>query len=310
MKLTSFLKRHVFTAALISAAMWGVCAHAQAPQVAITFDDLPAHGPLPPHEPRPAVEKSIIATLHAEKMPPIYGFVNGFRLVDYPYQIEILRSWRNAGEPLGNHTWSHPELDKLPAAAYEENIAQDEPILKRVDPGGDWHWFRYPFLEEGNTVAKRDHVRNWLQAHGYRIAEVSLDFQDYQWNDTYARCSDKHNEAAIAHLHDTYLAAASQAVVAFRQLSHTLYGHDIRYVLLMHIGAFDARMLPELIAQFRAEGFQFISLPEAMSDPAYSFDPHQPTPGGSTFMEQVAGARHVNVPELPDYSAELDKMCK
>ena len=279
-------------------------------QMAITFDDLPAHGPLAPGQDRPAVVTAILATLKRENLPPTYGFINAFRMEDYPYQVEILRAWIAAGNPLGNHTYDHPELDTTSAAAYERNIARNEPTLKRLDPTGDWHWFRFPYLEEGDTVAKREAVRTWLSEHHYRIAEVSIDFQDWAWDDTYGRCSARHDETAIHHLHDTYLAAAAKSDNAFRTLAHTLYGHDIPYILLMHVGSFDAVMLPELLAQYRAEGFSFVTLPMAAADPAYGFDPELPTKGGSTFLEQVATARHADIPELPDYTAELDKMCR
>src|ERR1700684_1852858 len=73
-----------------------------APQVAFTFDDLPAHGPLPPGMARPAVVRSILRTLKREGMPPVYGFVNGFRVAQFPYQVHILQAWHAAGEPLGN----------------------------------------------------------------------------------------------------------------------------------------------------------------------------------------------------------------
>ena len=280
------------------------------PQVAFTFDDLPAHGPLPPGLARPAVVASILATLKAEKMPPVYGFINGFRVAHYPYQIHILEAWRAAGEPLGNHTWSHPELDKLAAPAYEANIAKNEPLLRQVDPTGDWHWFRYPFLEEGNTVAKREAVRAWLQAHGYRVAEVSMDFQDYLWNEPYARCMAQGNTAAIQRLHDTYLATADQYIGVYRELAHRLYGHDVPYVLLMHVGAFDARMLPELIALFRERGFAFTTLETAMADPIYRADPPVATPGGSTFNEMVASVRHVDVPDAQEPDKLLDRLCR
>jgi peptidoglycan/xylan/chitin deacetylase (PgdA/CDA1 family) len=285
-------------------------ANTNAPQVAFTFDDLPAHGPLPPGMARPAVVKSILATLKNEGMPPVYGFVNGFRVARFPYQIHILQAWHAAGEPLGNHTWSHPELDKLSAAKYEANIARDEAILRKVDPRGDWHWFRYPFLEEGDTVAKREDVRAWLQQHGYRVAEVSMDFQDYQWNDVYARCSVKHDEAAISSLHDSYLAAADDAIRVYRGMAQALYGSDKPYVLLLHAGAFDARMLPELIALFRTRGFSFITLQQAMADPIYSADPQVPSPGGNTFNELIAQSRKVNVDSVPDRSAQLNAMCR
>ena len=279
-------------------------------QVAFTFDDLPAHGPLPPGMARPDVVKSILATLKRENMPPVYGFVNGFRVAQYPYQIHILQAWIAAGNPLGNHTWSHPELDTMSAAAYESNIQRNESLLRRVDPHGGWHWFRYPFLEEGNTIEKREAVRGWLEEHDYRIAEVSMDFQDYLWSDVYARCVVKHDEPAIRSLHDSYLASADESIRVYRELSQKLYGHDVPYVLLMHIGAFDARMLPELLGLFRSRGFVFVTLQQAMSDPSYNFDPKVTEEGGNTFNEFVAAARKIEAPSVTDRSKELDAMCK
>ena len=280
------------------------------PQVAFTFDDLPAHGPLPPGMARPAVVRSILATLKREQLPPVYGFINGFRVAQYPYQIHILQAWRDAGEPLGNHTWSHPELDKLTPQQYERNIAKNEPMLQALEPQGEWHWFRYPFLEEGNTVPKREAVRSWLHEHHYQVAEVSMDFQDYLWNEPYARCAARGDQASIGTLHDSYLTAADQYIHVYRQLSHTLYGHDVPYVLLMHIGAFDARMLPELIALFRSEHFAFTTLEKALADPVYTQDPKVPVPGGSTFNEMVATERKAEIPDMPDRSAMLDHLCR
>jgi peptidoglycan/xylan/chitin deacetylase (PgdA/CDA1 family) len=283
----------------------------QAPlQVAFTFDDLPAHGPLPPGEFRPEPVRTIIKVLKAEQMPPTYGFVNGFRTAEFPYQTELLREWLAAGNPLGNHTWSHPSLDKSSAKKYIHNIAENEPLLEKVDPDGDWHWFRFPFLEEGDTLAKRDAVRDWLFAHHYRIAEVNLDFGDYMWNDAYARCAVKKDDAAIASLHDSYLATADEYITYSRTLSQRLYGRDIPYVLLLHVGAFDAKMLPELIGLFRKRGFTFVSLPQAESDPAYKEDPHVAYPGGGLLMELVAQTKKVNLPDASEPEDQLAKMCR
>lgn len=279
-------------------------------QIAFTFDDLPAHGPLPPGMERPAVVKSILATLQRENMPPTYGFVNGFRVAQYPYQIHILEAWRASGNPLGNHTWSHPEFDKLTLAQYEANITRDEPLLRKVAPDSDWHWFRFPYLEEGITVEKREQLRAWLTQQDYRIAEVSMDFQDYGWNEPYVRCAAKHDSAAINSLHASYLAAADESIRVYRQVAQLLYHRDVPYVLLLHVGAFDARMLPDLIALFRQRGFTFVTLPQAMADPIYSFDPKVSSPDGNTFNEMVAQARNVNIPYMTDRSKELDAMCR
>ena len=90
-----------------------------------------------------------------------------------------------------------------------------------------------------------------------------MSFGDYLWNPAYARCVAKHDEASIKQLHDLYLAAADDAIAPTRALSKEVYGRDIPYVLLMHMGAFDARMLPEHITLYRSRGFTFVSLPEA-----------------------------------------------
>jgi peptidoglycan/xylan/chitin deacetylase (PgdA/CDA1 family) len=289
---------------------WQARAQGTAPQVAFTFDDLPAHGPLPPGESRPEVVKSILATLKAEHMPLVYGFVNGYRLRDFPYQIEILRDWHDAGEPLGNHTYSHPGLDTTSAKSFIKDIGKNEPLLEKVDPDGDWHWFRYPYLDEGNTLAKRREVRAYLSAHNYRVAEVTMDFEDYLWNEPYARCMIKHNQSAVATLEKSYLGVASEFIDVFRGLSKQLYGRDIPYVLLMHVGAFDAKMLPRLIALFRSKGFQFVTLQQAEQDPAYSFDPNIGYPGGGTLEELVAKIKGVNYPDNTKPYKQLDRMCR
>jgi peptidoglycan/xylan/chitin deacetylase (PgdA/CDA1 family) len=313
--------RLVLTKALALAALLGsgamaaeqqrVAAPTKPPlQIAFTFDDLPAHGPLPPGETRPEVVRSILATLKAEKMPPVYGFVNGFRVRDYPYQIEILRAWHDAGEPLGNHTFSHPSLDQSSAKVFIADIQEDEAVLKKIDPEGDWHWFRYPFLDEGDTLAKRQAVQQFLKANGYRTAEVTMDFEDYLWNDTYARCAVKHDTAAIASLEASYLGTADHFIGVFRGLAKKLYGRDIPYVLLLHVGAFDARMLPRLIALYRDRGFEFVTLEQAQGDPAYAFDPNIGYPGGGTLMELTAKVRGVNFPDDKYPEKQLDAMCR
>jgi len=282
----------------------------QNPKVAFTFDDLPAHGPLAPGQARRDVVTSILATLQQEHIPPSYGFVNSYRLDHHPYQIEILKAWHDAGQPLGNHTYSHEELDTMTAEAYTRDIAANEPLLQKLDPSGDWHWFRYPYMEQGDTAEKRDGVLAWLHEHGYKVAEVSLNFQDYKWNDAYGRCNSRHDKPAIAALHDSYLAAADQSIAATRELSQKLYGRDLSYVLLLHVGSFDAKMLPELIALFRARGFQFTTLADAESDPAYAADSAAAVKGGGAFLELQARTRGIPIPPESSLLQQVDAVCQ
>jgi len=218
-----------------------------APKLAFTFDDLPAHGPLPPGETRMGVIAKIAAALRQAKVPPTYGFVNAEWTEQEPSKIAVLRAWRDAGNPLGNHSWSHMNLDAHPLGAFEGDIARNEALLSGLMKNADWHWFRFPFLVEGDTPEKKNGVRAYLGRHGYKIAGVTMSFGDYMWNEPYARCKTKNDTKSIRLLEDTYLRAAKDAADYSRELSHRLFHRDIPYVLLMHVGAFDAEMLLRLL---------------------------------------------------------------
>jgi peptidoglycan/xylan/chitin deacetylase (PgdA/CDA1 family) len=256
------------------------------------------------------VANSILDTWKREKMPPVYGFVNGNKLNDHPETLEALKAWRAAGQPLGNHAWSHMELNAGTAEQFEADVSKNESLLQSLMGNEDWHYFRYPYLHEGETLKKRRAVRAWLTEHHYTIAQTSMDFNDYLWNDPYARCVAQHNDKSIVYLHDSYLATADQFMTLYQGLSKQVYGHEIPYVLLMHVGPFDAKMLPELIALYRSHGFTFVMLQQAQADPAFAQDPDMALKYGGTLIEQEVAARKIKVawPRLPE--KELSEACK
>ncbi len=281
-----------------------------AQKLAITFDDLPAHGDLPANVTRQQVADSILATLKREHMPPVYGFINAQSVADEPETIGVLQAWHDNHQPLGNHTWSHPNINDVSAETFLTEIDKNEATLKRFDRHGDHLWFRYPFLAEGDTVEKHRAVRAGLKARGYKVAEVTMDFEDYLWNDPYARCADLGDTAALKYLHDSYLETAERYMDIDRVLSHQVFGKDIPYVLLMHIGGFDAKMLPELIALYRRHGFRFVSMPAALKDKDYRVDPEGADEGGGSYTELLMTIRDMEAVEKEKPYAQLESVCR
>lgn len=280
-------------------------------EVALTFDDLPAHGPLPPGMTRVEVSKSIITTLKAANAPQVYGFINAEKLEKVPEDRAVLEEWRAAGFLLGNHTWSHMSLTDNTEEAFEKDIAANEPALRSLMGKEDWHWFRYPFLWEGETLEKRNAVRAYLKDHGYRVAQVTLDFEDYAWNAPYVRCSGKNDQQAIAWLKSSYLDTARQYIELDQKMSQMVFGRDIKHVMLLHLGGFDAVMLPQLLNLLRQKGFKLVTLDEAENDPAYQSNPNAGLKYGGTLLEQTIEAQHLKYPPVPSKPMkELDAICK
>ncbi|HEY1605556.1 MAG TPA: polysaccharide deacetylase family protein [Allosphingosinicella sp.] len=306
----SRLARRMLATLLAAIAAPAIAAPERPPEIAFTFDDLPVHGPLPAGETRLGIAEKIVAALNAAGISGVYGFVNGGFAEANPGSETVFPAWRQAGFPLGNHSWSHPNLNDLIAQDFEAQIARDEPLLQRIAGGADWHWFRFPFLQEGSDPAKRTEVRRFLASRGYHIAQVTMDFADYAYNEPYARCVAKGDQAAIARLEQAYLDSARENAGGFRTLSKALYGRDIPYVLLMHIGAFDAHMLVRLIALYRELGFRFVTLPEAERDPSYASDVDPSRPPEPVGLVAKARAKGISIPPLYTQMAMLDGMCR
>jgi peptidoglycan/xylan/chitin deacetylase (PgdA/CDA1 family) len=280
-------------------------------RVALTFDDLPVHAALPPGQSRSDVARSILAALQARKAPPTYGFVNGKGLEEGPESAEVLRLWRAAGHPLANHTFSHLDLHANTVEAFEQDVVANEAILRSHMGEDGWRFLRFPYLREGDTREKRKAVRQLLERRGYRVAEVTLNFDDYAYNDPYARCVAKNDVAAIEWMKESYLRRAAASLAAGVEEARRAFGRDIAHVMLLHIGAFETVMLPRLLDLLEERGFDLVTLQEAQSDAAYAADPGLPFPSGATWLDQVMAARALpRSPSSDDSLARLSVLCR
>jgi peptidoglycan/xylan/chitin deacetylase (PgdA/CDA1 family) len=281
-----------------------------AQEVAITFDDLPLNGDLPAGVTQTEIARKTLAVLKQRNVPPAYGFVNGQKLEGDADAAEALKLWA-AAEPVGSHTYSHMDLHANPAAAFEREIEQNEPVLELLAAkDADWHWLRYPYLREGDTVEKRRAVRAYLEAHHYRIAEVTLDWEDYLWNSAYARCVAKNDTKSIEWLRSSYLNIASAYLDLGREMAKLVYGHDIRHVLVLHLGAFSSTILPDALDLLEKKGFKLVTLEEAETDTTYQTDPDTGSVYGGTLLEQWMDARKIKYPAVAEKPyKQLGEIC-
>ncbi|MEO5775121.1 MAG: polysaccharide deacetylase family protein [Sphingomicrobium sp.] len=283
---------------------------ASGPAVAITIDDLPVHGPIPKGMTALDVNREMVGAISRARVRGVMGFVNGRWTEDDPTGTAALEIWRNAGIPLGNHTWSHKNINDLPVADYETEIRRNEPVLSGLAGASDWRWFRYPYLAEGQDPAKRDAIRAFLAARGYKIAGVTMSFSDWQFTAPYARCKDAGNAAAIAEMERLYLDAARDHLRYSRAVMRSAYGREVPLVLLMHVGAMSAHMMPRVIYLYRSMGVRFIPLAEAQADPAYA-EELSPALAARTQSPPALAQRNGLTAQPPaDNQARLDAMCQ
>ena len=292
--------------------LWVFCGTGTAQKLAITFDDLPLNGLLPPGVTRVETTKNVLEILKKRHVPPVYGFINAKKLEANADGAEALKLWA-AAEPLGNHTYSHMDLEQNPPEAFEREIEENEPALELLkgEARDNWHWFRYPYLHEGDTVEKRRAVRAYLKTHGYTVAQVTLDWEDYLWNTAYARCAAKDDKKSIEWLRSSYLSTASEFLDLGREQAKLIYGREISYVLLMHLGAYSSTILPDALDLLKTKGFKLVTLEEAQSDVAYESDPDVGLHDAGTLLDQMMQVKGIKYPEHAEKPyKEVEGVCQ
>jgi peptidoglycan-N-acetylglucosamine deacetylase len=268
---------------------------AGAQQVALTFDD----GLNPTKVPDAAAwNQAILHGLAAAGVKSIL-FAAGAQ-VNSESGMALVRDWGLAGHNVANHTYSHWDLgsDQVTLQSFIADIERDETLLSQV-PGWTKR-FRFPYLKEGSTAARRDAMRAWLNAHGYSCGAVSIDASDWYYDQRFSEWRASHPNADPSPFRAAYLAHLWSRATYYDSLSRKLLGRSALHVLLLHTRRINAEFLADLIAMFRSKGWAIISPAEAYSDPLYGMRPAT-LPAGESILWSLA--KQANLPGLR-YPAE------
>ena len=244
---------------------------AQARTVAITFDDLPYAGEASAPDAE-AINSKLLAAFKTYHVP-----VTGFVIQQHVESLgpdrgaNILRQWTKQGLDLGNHTWSHPDINDLSVARIEEEIVRGEstigPLMREA--GRKLEFFRFPFNHTGDTKEKHENIAAFLSGRGYRLAVCTIDTSDYVFNNAYLRMLAKKDEPDAKRLRAEYLAYSEIEIDYYAALNKQVLGYEPPEVMLLHANRLNAETINAILLQFKARGYRFVTLTEALSDPVY-----------------------------------------
>jgi peptidoglycan/xylan/chitin deacetylase (PgdA/CDA1 family) len=241
-------------------------------EVAITFDDLPSTRTRA--ENLPAVTRKLLATITTNRIPVI-GFVNEQKLyIDgklNPRRVDLLRQWIAAGADLGNHTFSHVAIDGVPLEEYQRDVIRGETVTRSLlaAKGKKLTYFRHPQLRTGPDDDYRRGLDTFLRQRGYTVAPVTIDNNDYIFADVYSRARARGDEETMTRVADAYLVYMEEIFIFFEKLSMEFLGREVKQTLLLHANELNADYFDELVTMMKRRGYRFISLDEALKDPAY-----------------------------------------
>lgn len=262
---------------------------AQDKKICLTFDTLPAMKPLGFWTPR-EVSNMIVRTLDKHQIKAA-GFVVEEKLDEDPATFIVLEDWVTRGHILGNQTYSNVDLNELSAEDFLRHVSDGQKYLWSVSKRHkfNFRYLRFPQLHEGQTAGKRKDVRRALENGGYQLAPVTVKTSDYRFNRPYIQA--KADQQTIDRLKDAYLAHVSAQMDYAESQSQKVFGKDITQVLWLHAGIATATFLDDLIGLLQKRGYQFVSFPDALADPAFSTPETYVGPLGLSFIDRVAATK-------------------
>lgn len=277
---------------------------AYAQSIAFTFDD-PHTRPSPLCTPAQR-NAMILQALDQHQLKAIL-FVCGHR-VNNSEGAKLLESWDQQGHLIANHSWSHFYFNGKTCSlnSFKNDFLRNDSLIHSYT-----HYtrlFRFPYLKEGNTLEKREGMRQALDSTGYRNGYVSVDASDWYIDGEMSRALEKDSLADLSAYRDFYLQHIYDRALYYDSLSTTLCGRKIKHVLLLHHNLLNALFLGDLLKMFETKGWTLVPAAEAYKDPVYLEKPGI-LPAGESIVWALAkqSGRYEKVLRYPAEDSEYEK---
>ncbi|MBK7960638.1 MAG: polysaccharide deacetylase family protein [Bdellovibrionales bacterium] len=276
---------------------------AYAKEIALTFDDAPVSSTVY-FETHKRTSK-LIRKLKALSVPPVIIFANPCKRDDSNSIIVQLRAYTIAGHIIGNHTCSHPRLDKVGFDSFLEDALKADEILTPLYSGQKY--FRYPFLNEGTDESARNQMRDWLGRNNYRNGLVSVDNDDTIVTDKIIKAKEQGKKVDHKKVEKLFLKHILSAAEFYDKLAVKNLGYSPKHVLLLHEMDGTVLYVDSLVKELRKNGWKIISAKEAYEDPLYLKTPKN-TYAGNGIIAQLDYEKTGHKPKIGYYKwDELEK---
>jgi peptidoglycan/xylan/chitin deacetylase (PgdA/CDA1 family) len=291
----------------------------QKKQVCFTIDDMPvvSYG-ISDTLYQKKLMNNLISSLKKNNIPAI-GFINEKKLFNNDtinkFQVGLFTYWIDNGLEIGNHTYSHPDYNKVSFKEYAADISKGETITKGIlnRKNLKLKYFRHPFLHVGNNKLKADSLNRFLSDNGYIVAPVTIDNDDYLFAVAYHRANKKNDKNLMHQIGHDYIEYMEKKVKYFEKQSMKLFGKNINQILLIHASLLNSVYVDSLAAMFRKNDYKFISMDEALKDNVYKTEITKYGNWGISWIDRWAisegkkGDFFKDEPATPDYIVKMSK---
>ncbi len=208
---------------------------------------------------------ALIAALNGVEAGPVAFFVTTDGFDQLPGGKARMGRYAAAGHLIGNHSHTHQWAHRVSAEDYLADI--DEAIV-RLEGFENWRpWYRYPYLDEGRELEKRDVIAAGLATRGLSNGYVTIDNYDWYIDSQMQKALKEGHEVDFDKLGELYTDMLLGAADFFDEAAVEALGRSPVHVLLLHENDIAALYADDLVTALREAGWEIVSPDEAFADP-------------------------------------------
>lgn len=270
--------------AALAMILFSSTAHGQS--IALTFDDGPNMADAVGMSPADR-NRAILRQLTEARLKSIL-FVT--RTDADANRNDLIRQWGAEGHQIGNHTATHPNFSHVSLAEFERDFLAADGALRGMP--GFTRRFRFPYLKEGDSAAKRDGFRAFLESQSYTTGPVSVDASDWYYSARLSARLKQDPASDTRPYRDAYLRHLLDRAQYYDGLSRTVLGRSVAHVLLLHPNLINALYLTDVVRMFKDRGWTLVDAGVAFQDPVYGMRPNT-VPAGESILWALAKLKGV-----------------
>ena len=238
-------------------------------QVAITIDDVPNTRNFSNN----GFSSKLLEKLDSLSIP-VTIFINEGLIYrgDTMKNKELLHNWiERSYVTAGNHTYSHSRYSQVGFDAFSKDVFKGEALSKEICSrySKELTYFRFPYNDLGIDSTEHVKIDVFLEDQKYISTPFTIETSDWMFNALYKKYLQDGDTIKAKEIGQMYVEETMRSFAFYDSLALSHFNERVKQIYLCHDNLLNEDFLPGLVDSLKKQGYDIVSLENALQDPVY-----------------------------------------